>query len=62
MSSGSSDSESIRECEFETTSESDKGSIRGCYNNEPGYSQEEIDKMKDNNGSVLKRKVLFEKC
>ena len=46
MSSGSSDSESISECEFETTSESDKQSIRGCYNNEPEYSQEEIDKMK----------------
>ena len=46
MSSGSSDSESISECEFETTSESDKESIRGCYNNEPEYSQEEIDKMK----------------
>ena len=48
MSSGSSDSESISECEFETTSESDKQSIRGCYNNEPEYSQEEIDKMKEN--------------
>ena len=46
MSSGRSDSESISECEFETISESDKESIRGCYNNEPEYSQEEIDKMK----------------
>ena len=46
MSSGRSDSESISECEFETTSESDKEFIRGCYNNEPKYSQEEIDKMK----------------
>ena len=42
MSSGSSDSESLSECEIETTSESDKESIRGCYNNEPEYSQEEI--------------------
>ena len=47
MASGSSDSESISECEFETTSESDKQSIRGCYNNEPEYSQEEIDQMKE---------------
>ena len=38
MSSGSSDSESISKCEFETTSESDKESIRGYYNNEPEYS------------------------
>ena len=42
MSSGSCDSESLSECEIETTSESDKESIRGCYNNEPEYSQEEI--------------------
>ena len=42
MSSGSSDSKSTSECEFKTTSESDKESIRGCYNNEPEYSQEEI--------------------
>ena len=55
MSSGSSDSESISECEFETTSESDKESIRGCYNNEPEYSQEEIDKMKEKNGSVFEK-------
>ena len=55
MSSGSSDSESISECEFETTSESDKESIRGCYNNEPEYSQEEIDKMKEKNGSVSEK-------
>ena len=46
MWSGSSDSESITKCKFETTSESDKESVRGCYNNEPEYSQEEIDKMK----------------
>ena len=38
MSSGSSDLESISKCEFETTSESDKESIRGYYNNEPEYS------------------------
>ena len=30
------------EFKFETTSELDKGSISGCYNNEPEYSQEEI--------------------
>ena len=42
MSSGSSDSETISECEFETISESDKESIRGCYNNEPEYSQEGV--------------------
>ena len=42
MSGGSSDSESISECEFQTNSEPDKESIRGCYNNEPEYSQEEI--------------------
>ena len=52
MSSGSSDSQSISECEFETTSESDKDSASGCYNNEPEYSQEEIDKMKEKNGTV----------
>ena len=46
MSSGRSDSESISECELETTSESDKEFIRGCYNNEPKYSREETDKMK----------------
>ena len=55
MSSGSSDSESIRECEFETTSESDKESTCGCYNNEPEYSQEEIDKIKEKNGSVSEK-------
>ena len=43
MSSRSSDSESISEWEFETTSESDKESVCGFYNNEPEYSQEEID-------------------
>ena len=42
MSSGSSDSKSTSECEFKTTSESDKESIRGCYNNEAEYSQEQI--------------------
>ena len=42
MSSGSSNSESLSECEIERTSESDKESIRGCYNNEPEYSQKEI--------------------
>ena len=52
MPSGGSDSESTSECKFETTSESDKESIRGCYNNEAEYSQEEIDKMKEKNGSV----------
>ena len=52
MSSGSNDSESISECEFETTSESDKESTHGCYNNEPDYSQEEIDKIKESNGSA----------
>ena len=52
MSSGSSDSESISECEFETTSESDKESINEPNNNEPEYSQEETDEMKDKNGSV----------
>ena len=55
MSSGSSDSESISECEFETTSESDKESIHGCYNNEPECSQEEINKMKEKNGSVFEK-------
>ena len=59
MSSGSSDSESITECEFEATSESDKGSIRGCYNNEPEYSLEEIDKMKENNGSASEKEGSF---
>ena len=52
MSSGSSDSKSTSECEFKTTSESDKESIRGCYNNEAEYSQEEIDKMEEKNGST----------
>ena len=52
MSSGSSDSESISKCEFEATSESDKEFIGGCYNNQSKYSQEEIDKMKERNGSV----------
>ena len=42
MSGGSSNSESISECEFEANLESDKESIRGCYNNKPEYSQEEI--------------------
>ena len=42
MSSGSSDSESISECEFETTSESDEGSICGFYNNGPEYSQKKL--------------------
>ena len=55
MSSGSSDSESISECEFETTLESDKESIRGCYSNEPEYSREEIDKMKEKSGSVSEK-------
>ena len=55
MSSGSSDSESISDCEFETTSESDKESIRGCYNNEPEHSQEKIDKMKGKNGSISEK-------
>ena len=55
MSSWSSDSESISKCEFETTSESDKESIRGCQNNKPKYSQEEIDKMKEKNGNVSEK-------
>ena len=55
MSSGSTNSESISKCEFQTTSESDKESIRGCYNNESEYSQEEIDKMKKKNGSVSEK-------
>ena len=55
MSSGSSDSESISKCEFETTSESDKESIRGCHNNKPKYSQEEIDKMKEKNGNFSEK-------
>ena len=55
MSSGSSNSESISKCEFETTSESDKQSIRVCYNNEPKYSQEEIDKIKEKNRSVSEK-------
>ena len=42
MSGGRSNSESISECEFEANLESDKESIRGCYNNKPEYSQEEI--------------------
>ena len=56
MSSGSSNSESISGCEFETTSESDKESICGYYNNEPKYSQDEIDKMKEKKEVFLKRK------
>ena len=56
MSSRSSDSEIISQCEFETTSELGKESISGCYNNE--YSHEEIDKMKEKNGSVSKKMIL----
>ena len=52
MSSESSDSESISECKFKTFSESDKESTRGCYNNDPECSQEEINKMKERNGTV----------
>ena len=55
MSSGSSDSESISECEFETFSESDKKSIRAYYNYEPEHSQEDIDKIKEKNGSVSEK-------
>ena len=55
MSSGGSDSESISKCEFETTSESDKESIRGCCSNESEYSQEETDKMEEKNGSVSEK-------
>ena len=55
MLSGSSDSESTNECEFETTSESNRESIRGCYNNESEYPQEEIDKMKKKDGSVSEK-------
>ena len=32
-----------------------KEPIRGCYNNEPEYSQKEIDKMKENNGSISEK-------
>ena len=52
MSSGSSKSENISECKFETIPESDKESIRGCYNNGPKYLLEEIDKMNERKGSV----------
>ena len=45
MSSGSSDSESISKCEF----------LRGCHNNKPKYSQEEIDNMKEKNGNVSEK-------
>ena len=55
MPSGSSDQESISESESETTSRSDKESIRGCYNNEAEYSQEETDKMKEKNESVSEK-------
>ena len=55
MSSGSSKSESISECKFETIPESDKESIRGCYNNRPKYLLEEIDKMKEKKGSVSEK-------
>ena len=55
MSSGSSDSESISECEFERTSQSEKETIRGCYNNESEFSQEEIDKIKEKNGNVSEK-------
>ena len=55
MPSGSSDSESISECEFEIISESDKESIRSCCYNEPEYSQEKIDKMKEKNGRVSQK-------
>ena len=57
MSSGSSDSESIRECEFETTSESDKESTRGCYNNEPSIHRKKLIKSKKRTEVFLKRKV-----
>ena len=55
MSSGSSDSESISKCKFEATSESGKESICDCCNIEPEYSQEEIDKTKEKNGSVSEK-------
>ena len=55
MSSRSGDLESISKCEFETTSESDKESIRGYYNNEPEYSQEEFDKRKEKHGSFSEK-------
>ena len=55
MSSGSSDSETISKSRFETTSKSDKESICGCYNNEPEYSQEEIEKMKERNGRASEK-------
>ena len=56
MSSGSSKSESISECKFETIPESDKESIRGCYNNGPKYLLEEI-KWKKRKEVFLKRNV-----
>ena len=59
MSSGSSNSERISECEFETTSESDKESIRGCYNNESEYSQVEIDKMKKKKKKKVTKKMIL---
>ena len=59
MSSGSSNSERISECEFETTSESDKESIRGCYNNESEYSQVEIDKIKKKKKKKKKKWMCF---
>ena len=55
MSGGSSDSESNSECEFQRISESDRETIRGCYNNETEYSQEEIHKMKEKNGRVSEK-------
>ena len=55
MSSGSSDSESISKCKFEATSESGKESICDCCNIEPEYSEEEIDKTKEKNGSVSEK-------
>ena len=44
-----------QKAKFETTSESDNESIRGRYNNEPEYSQEEIGKIKEKNGSVSEK-------
>ena len=62
MSSGSSDSQSISEFKFETTSESDKGSIRGCYNNEPEYSQEEIRSSLIYNTSTRNERHEWHEC
>ena len=60
MSSGSSDSETISKWKFETISKSDKESICGCCYNELQYSQEEILKRKENNGSASEKEASKE--